>query len=254
MLRSTPVVRGVAAAPGSPSRSTDWRASSWPCPWASSRLDRGGRRSRRRPRDGGRQSALRLRAELPDLRGPRFVRRCGGLRPHRRPDRAGRHHHARRARAGDGHLSGHVLFAVGIGPFPGGVLAERFGLATPFLVYAIMGSLAARGWLCVPRRERPPARSPTARPRCPAPPFSVCSASSSAGSDSSGEPGQLRERLHADRRSLQRDPVLGRTVHLSPDRIVRARARQRRWLRVRVPAGVLVIAMAASRSSCRLRS
>jgi predicted MFS family arabinose efflux permease len=46
---------------------------------------------------------------------------------------------------------GTFLFAVGIGPFPGGVLAERFSLATPFVAYAIMGSLAALvGWLRVP--------------------------------------------------------------------------------------------------------
>jgi len=56
---------------------------------------------------------------------------------------------------------GTFLFAVGIGPFPGGVLAERYGLATPFVVYAIMGSLAALvGWLRVPetmtlRRREP---------------------------------------------------------------------------------------------------
>src|SRR6267143_521377 len=38
---------------------------------------------------------------------------------------------------------GVFLFAVGIGPLPGGVLAERFGLAAPFLVYAVAGTLAA---------------------------------------------------------------------------------------------------------------
>jgi len=46
---------------------------------------------------------------------------------------------------------GTFLFAVGIGPFPGGVLAERFGLATPFVAYAITGTLAAVvAWLRVP--------------------------------------------------------------------------------------------------------
>ena len=35
---------------------------------------------------------------------------------------------------------GVFLFAVGIGPFPGGFLAERFGLEVPFLVYAVMGA------------------------------------------------------------------------------------------------------------------
>jgi MFS transporter, DHA1 family, multidrug resistance protein len=34
-------------------------------------------------------------------------------------------------------------FAVGIGPYPGGVLAERFGLHAPFLVYAVAGALSA---------------------------------------------------------------------------------------------------------------
>ena len=53
------------------------------------------------PRDGGRQPPLRLRAELSDLRGrPVRGRRGRGVRPHRRADRAGRHHHTGRARAG----------------------------------------------------------------------------------------------------------------------------------------------------------
>ena len=34
---------------------------------------------------------------------------------------------------------GAFLFAVGIGPFPGGVLAERYGLAAPFFAYAAAG-------------------------------------------------------------------------------------------------------------------
>jgi len=69
---------------------------------------------------------------------------------------------------------GTFLFAVGIGPLPGGVLAERFGLATPFVAYAIMGTLAALvGWLRVPetmalRRRRHPDDS-LALP--PPPPF-----------------------------------------------------------------------------------
>ena len=46
---------------------------------------------------------------------------------------------------------GTFLFAVGIGPFPGGMLAERFGLATPFVAYAVTGTLAALvSWLRVP--------------------------------------------------------------------------------------------------------
>jgi MFS family permease len=46
---------------------------------------------------------------------------------------------------------GVFLFAVGIGPFPGGLLAERFGLHTPFVAYAITGALAAVvAWVRVP--------------------------------------------------------------------------------------------------------
>ena len=46
---------------------------------------------------------------------------------------------------------GVFVFAVGIGPLPGGVLAERFSLAAPFLVYAVMGTLAAVvAWFQIP--------------------------------------------------------------------------------------------------------
>ena len=46
---------------------------------------------------------------------------------------------------------GVFLFAVGVGPVPGGLLAERFGLTAPFLVYAVTGVLAAAvGWFQVP--------------------------------------------------------------------------------------------------------
>src|SRR5262245_20568685 len=49
---------------------------------------------------------------------------------------------------------GVFLFAVGVGPFPGGVLAERFGLEAPFLVYAVAGALAAAlAWLMVPETK-----------------------------------------------------------------------------------------------------
>ena len=45
---------------------------------------------------------------------------------------------------------GVFLFAVGIGPFPGGFLAERFGLSAPFFLYAVAGAIAATvAWLCV---------------------------------------------------------------------------------------------------------
>jgi DHA1 family multidrug resistance protein-like MFS transporter len=38
---------------------------------------------------------------------------------------------------------GVFTFAVGIGPLPGGYLADRYGLAAPFLFYAVAGVLAA---------------------------------------------------------------------------------------------------------------
>ena len=68
---------------------------------------------------------------------------------------------------------GTFLFAVGIGPFPGGVLAERFGLATPFVAYAIMGGLAALvGWLRVPETMTLRGRDhPGEVPASSAPPF-----------------------------------------------------------------------------------
>jgi MFS family permease len=46
---------------------------------------------------------------------------------------------------------GVFLFAVGVGPLPGGLLADRFGLAAPFLAYAAAGSLAAVvAWFAIP--------------------------------------------------------------------------------------------------------
>ncbi len=46
---------------------------------------------------------------------------------------------------------GVFLFAVGVGPVPGGLLAERLGLMAPFLVYAVTGTLAAAvAWLQIP--------------------------------------------------------------------------------------------------------
>jgi MFS family permease len=46
---------------------------------------------------------------------------------------------------------GTFLFAVGIGPFPGGLLAEHFGLPAPFVAFAAMGALAAVvAWFRVP--------------------------------------------------------------------------------------------------------
>ena len=46
---------------------------------------------------------------------------------------------------------GVFTFAVGVGPLPGGWLAERFGLHAPFLVYAVAGLVAAAvAWLRIP--------------------------------------------------------------------------------------------------------
>ena len=67
---------------------------------------------------------------------------------------------------------GVFLFAVGIGPFPGGYLAETFGHEAPFLVYGVAGVLAALlAWFRVPETRRrlgasaggPVARAPLAR-------------------------------------------------------------------------------------------
>jgi MFS family permease len=68
---------------------------------------------------------------------------------------------------------GSFLFAVGLGPFPGGVLAERFGLSAPFVAYAITGTLAGLvAWLRVP--ETMALRSPgAAEALSPAPPFAT---------------------------------------------------------------------------------
>jgi MFS family permease len=58
---------------------------------------------------------------------------------------------------------GVFLCAVGIGPYPGGVLAERFGLAAPFVVYAAAGALAsAVAWLRIPDTRAGDAGTPTA--------------------------------------------------------------------------------------------
>jgi MFS family permease len=45
---------------------------------------------------------------------------------------------------------GTFLFAVGIGPFPGGLLAEHFGLAAPFAAYAVAGlGVGLLAWFAV---------------------------------------------------------------------------------------------------------
>jgi MFS transporter, DHA1 family, multidrug resistance protein len=60
-----------------------------------------------------------------------------------------------------------------VGPFPGGVLAERFGLRAPFLVYAVAGALAsAVAWLRIPEtKDR--RRLHAAETDLALPPFSV---------------------------------------------------------------------------------
>ena len=46
---------------------------------------------------------------------------------------------------------GTFIFSVGIGPYPGGLLAEHLGLAAPFTAYAAAGSAAAIvAWLAIP--------------------------------------------------------------------------------------------------------
>ena len=50
---------------------------------------------------------------------------------------------------------GVFLFAVGIGPMPGGILAERFGLVAPFYVYTVAGVLAGvLAWFAIPETRR----------------------------------------------------------------------------------------------------
>ena len=69
---------------------------------------------------------------------------------------------------------GVFLFAVGIGPWPGGLLAERFGLQAPFVVYAVTGVVvSALAWLLVPdtRSFWTPAGAQAGDPRLP--PFVV---------------------------------------------------------------------------------
>jgi len=49
---------------------------------------------------------------------------------------------------------GVFLFAVGIGPLPGGLLAEHYGLRAPFLAYAAAGVLAAAlAWAVIPETK-----------------------------------------------------------------------------------------------------
>jgi MFS transporter, DHA1 family, multidrug resistance protein len=46
---------------------------------------------------------------------------------------------------------GVFAFAVGLGPYPGGILAEHFGLSAPFYAYAVLGAgVAVVAWFRVP--------------------------------------------------------------------------------------------------------
>jgi MFS family permease len=66
---------------------------------------------------------------------------------------------------------GVFLFAVGVGPYPGGLLAERYGLAAPFVVYAVAGALAAVvAWLRIPDTRLPHVSAEAA---ATAPPFTA---------------------------------------------------------------------------------
>jgi MFS transporter, DHA1 family, multidrug resistance protein len=66
---------------------------------------------------------------------------------------------------------GVFVFAVGVGPLPGGLLAERFGLAAPFVVYAVMGTLAAVvAWFQIPETR---ARGVSAADATVPPPFAA---------------------------------------------------------------------------------
>src|SRR5690349_6305367 len=59
---------------------------------------------------------------------------------------------------------GVFIFAVGIGPFPGGLLATHWGLAAPFVAYAATSLLASGvAWLAIPEtRPAQPAGEPAA--------------------------------------------------------------------------------------------
>lgn len=66
---------------------------------------------------------------------------------------------------------GTFLFAVGIGPFPGGLLAEHFGLAAPFVAYGTASALATIvAWFAV-QETRELSRSQVRAGDGPRPPF-----------------------------------------------------------------------------------
>jgi MFS transporter, DHA1 family, multidrug resistance protein len=68
---------------------------------------------------------------------------------------------------------GVFAFAVGVGPVPGGLLAERLGLQAPFLIYAVAGALAALvAWFQIPE-TRELRHGPGSEAAAPLPPFGV---------------------------------------------------------------------------------
>lgn len=63
---------------------------------------------------------------------------------------------------------GTFLFAVGIGPLPGGWLAERFGLAAPFLAYALAAVVVGLvAWFAVKETSDPGKSTDTSQPELP---------------------------------------------------------------------------------------
>jgi hypothetical protein len=114
---------------------------------------------------------------------------------------------------------GVFLFAVGVGPVPGGLLAERFGLAAPFLVYDRQRRRRGRRVAGHPgdarrtRQQRRDRRRRAAGVRDPC----VCS---TGRIGRAGHAGVVHGRGRADGRALQRDSVLARDrLGLSADRI-----------------------------------
>ena len=70
--------------------------------------------------------------------------------------------------------SGVFTFAVGIGPLPGGYLAEMFGLSAPFWAYSIMGlGAAVLAWFRVPETKFLRPAGGGAHPTGPKPSFAA---------------------------------------------------------------------------------
>lgn len=64
------------------------------------------------------------------------------------------------------------LVASGIGPLPGGLLAEWLGLGAPFLAYGLSGAVVSvLAWLCVPETKDRRRLADDATPAEPLPPF-----------------------------------------------------------------------------------